>query len=381
MLQIQTNNKGPVLLTRNAEDIILSCPDSTRIETAIQYGDMSFSTTLIPSEGLLRLRLEEMLKSLGCQVVFSDLSGIDGKQMDVPTVSISFTDPDSEESVTWESPVIEGGVDSPNPETILLSQWLTWRPQICKIQDNANVYLYCMVPTQYQEIKVTSVNVYIDVYTISSGLIRSIPYMTVGADDHPSILAINASYSQILKNVAISKLSDDGIVAFDVYATVRGEYLGVRLEKEATAKQRFILQRRSSDSVEFLFRNSFGVFDDIRSSGRVARKLSGKVTSFISSSKEFIQNNAADYTYEVDTGYIDTDRQLAQWEDFLKSSEHYITLPDGGIRKIIIEDPDTDSTRHQLGTVTFSFRMADKWKGRLFSNTELDYFDYDTAEL
>lgn len=58
-----------------------------------------------------------------------------------------------------------------------------------------------------------------------------------------------------------------------------------------------------------------------------------------------------------------------------------MVLDNGSISKIIIENPDTDFQLKKLGSITFSFRMAERWKGHYFKNQELDYFDYDATEL
>lgn len=382
MLEIQTNNQVPILMTRNAEDIVLLCPDSTTIEMRIESGAFSVSTELIPADGQLNIPLADILNSLECRIGFCDLNGSYGKIIDIPSVSISFTDPATGESVNWNRPVLQGGIDNQDPDTVLYSQWMTWRPQVGKLSEKAVSLLYCMIPKEIDNFRTDSLRVYTDIYTERSGK-HSVLYADFPSSQLTSVVAVNTSFQQIASHPAISGLVDDDILAYDVYAALSGFYqdLNVIGEKRSTVKQRFVLSPTSSRSIGFLFRNSMGVFDDIHSSGSVKRKLNGEVTSFVASGKESIQHNAADYSYEVDTGYISSARQLAQWEDFLRSSEHYMVLDNGSISKIIIENPDTDFQLKKLGSITFSFRMAERWKGHYFKNQELDYFDYDATEL
>ena len=96
-------------MTRNAEDIVLLCPDSTKIEMRIESGTFSVSTELIPADGQLNIPLADILNSLECRIGFCDLNGSYGKIIDIPSVSISFTDPATGESVNWNRPVLQGG--------------------------------------------------------------------------------------------------------------------------------------------------------------------------------------------------------------------------------------------------------------------------------
>lgn len=383
MLLIRDYNQGDVLLAHNASDITLSCLDSSKIKMNIQYGSTEISSFLKPLAGSISIPLSDILKSLGCNVSFSNLTPVYGEKFSIPEVIIRFTDPDTDETVTWRKFVLGGGVDSgADVIEILNDQWLTWRPQESVTSKTATEYLHCILPVEYNARTVSRADVYIDVYTVLSGR-HTIQYRSLEPEDVPILASINASYSGLIRHESLADIIADDIVAYDFYVDFHCSTDGVvSVFHKAIKPQRFILRRLTGDTRYFLFRNSFGVFEGISATGGITRKLQGEVSTFVGSGgEEGIVDNGAITSYEINTGFISSERQLTLWTDFLKSSDHYLVRNDFIPRKIIIESPDIQFLMKTVDSLTFEFRMASKESGHHYQNKLLDYYDYDTAEL
>lgn len=379
-MQFLENNQGSILLSRNVHDIRLSCPDSSKLDVTVRYGlDKSITTRLIPLDGILDIPLRDILRSIRC-IPEQQIIGPRSSSLTLPHFAIDVTDPDSEERIVWTAEILDGGVDSQDA-SILDTQWMTWRPQVSATFTQSLEFLNCILAPSYNGNTANSMDIYVDVFTAVSGK-HTVKYASHLASPRVTILSVNVSYSEIVKHNEIAPLVDDNILAYDVYArAIIEDADGNTVSLDQIRKQRFIVKPNPSGLISFLFRNTIGVLEGISSTGESVRKVSSEIASFISGMTESILTNEASRSYEINTGFIDSERALTLWEDFLSSTEHYYVRPNGGIQKIIIDNPDTKATLRKLNSLSFSFRFAERLKGHFYENRELDYFDYDTAEL
>lgn len=380
-MQINDTNQGDFLLSRNISDIRIDCPDSSRLNVELHYGNItSVASQLIPVDGVLDIPLRDILNSVKPLPDWRSPIGAPVRRVELPSFAVEITDPDTEERIVWQKIIMHGGIDQQNPQEFLEHRWLTWRPQESVTHPGSIELLHCVKNPKYNGSDTGSLNVFIDVYTELSGK-HTIWYASAINLAQPYIVQVNASYSEIIKNEEVAELVADKIVAYDVYANA--EIIlpdnSISRVNEIIARQRFIVHPTPDNHIGFLFRNTFGVFEGIAARGSETRMLQAEISSFIANMEENILSNDAICTREVNTGYITSERSLALWEDFLSSTEHYVIRKDGGIEKIIIDNPDTKFQLKQLDSLTFSFHMAIQPKGRFYEYQELEYFDYDQA--
>lgn len=382
LMKIIDNNRPTFLLSRNTTDIRIECPDATYVDFSIIQGiTPRYSTRLTPLDGGIDIPVRELLRSLKCRIPFQSLSGIKGERVDLPNLALVFSDPASGESLSWQKNILDGGVDG-NQESVTYFQWLTWRPRESHTFRKAHERLYCLIPVTYGDETVVSLDVYIDIYTAVAGK-HTVRYMSFTPIDRPSLAAVNVSYSEIITHDEIAGLQDYHIVAYDVYANLTIEYADATTKTfhEQIKKQRFILRLEPHSATCFIFLNSLGVYDTISSFGEVTRKLDADLSTVVTDMNEKVVANDCTKEIEVNTGYICSERMLAQWEDFFSSEESYIMLPDGQPVSIVLDNPSSEFVLGHLDALTFSYRLAEPPAGRFYANTDLDYFDYDTAEL
>lgn len=379
-MQINDTNQGDLLLSRNISDIRIDCPGSSRLNVRFYYGaTVWIPSQLIPIDGVLDIPLRDILNSIKPLPDWRSPIGA-SVRIALPSFAVDITDPDTEERVIWQKTILHGGIDMQDPQDILAHRWLTWRPQESVTHPASIELLHCVKHPEYNGSKTGSLNVFIDVYTELSGR-HTVWYASAIDMVQPYIVQVNASYAQIIKNEEIADLVADKIVAYDIYADTEiiNSDNSISRVKEVISRQRFIVRPTPDNHIDFLFRNTFGVFEGITARGSETRILQAEISSFISNLQENILSNDAVCTREVNTGYITSERSLALWEDFLSSTEHYVIRKDGGIEKIIIDNPDTKFTLKQLDSLTFSFHMASQPKGRFYEYQDLEYFDYDQA--
>ena len=382
-MKIIDNNRPTFLLSRNTTDIRIECPDSAQIEFSIIQGVTSrYKTTLIPLDGGIDIPVRDILRSLKCRIPFESLVGTSGKQISLPNIALVFSDPVSLETSSWQKCILDGGVGG-DLESATIFQWLTWRPQESHTYKKAHERLYCVIPSTLNDEDVVSLDVYVDIYTAFAGR-RTVKYCSFEPLDRPSLAAVNVSYAQLVQHEGIAYLQDYNIVAYDVYANLAVTYGDntTKTFREHIRKQRSILRQAPRSATSFVFLNSFGAYDSISSFGEVARKVDAELSTAITDMKEIVVANDCTRSVEVNTGYISSERMLAQWEDFFSSDEHYVALPSGDLVRIVLDNPSSKFVLNQLDALTFSYRLAENPSGRFYENTDLEYFDYDkTAEL
>lgn len=82
-----------------------------------------------------------------------------------------------------------------------------------------------------------------------------------------------------------------------------------------------------------------------------------------------LSNSYTSY-WEASTGYIDSPGMAAQYQDFLKSTSHWIYQNDEWLR-IIVDEYKLEHSPQELNAYTFKYHLAERNERRFFERNEL----------
>lgn len=253
----------------------------------------------------------------------------------------------------WEDYVIFGGYDNAIPaEDFLKSHFLTWKRSVSDTYKWSREYLLCKQCQENSEIIFT-------LYFSHSGS-RSVSISVSGAQD--SLILLDVSYSTVCSHANLTQ-ADGHLLAYDVsYGS-----LPVR---------RYIVRNGSLSVQAFMFRNSLGGIDTIYSHGSLKPVLEYEKHSIVNRRVEREIGSLFKESWKVKSGHIDSKREFERWLDFLASSDRYEVLKDGSLRRIVVEESDTDSTIGKPLSVEFTYRLSEDPAGRYYENEPIEPFDY-----
>lgn len=134
--------------------------------------------------------------------------------------------------------------------------------------------------------------------------------------------------------------------------------------------QRYLLRKARMDDQCFGFVNGMGGFDTLMMQGRTILKPEGDAETFTNSEVEKeLANNYTSY-WETSTGYIDSERMAAQYQDFLKSRDRWVCR-DGEWHRIIVDEYKAEHTARELNAYTFKYHLAERNERRFYDREEL----------
>ena len=134
--------------------------------------------------------------------------------------------------------------------------------------------------------------------------------------------------------------------------------------------QRYILRTQRYNDVCFGFTNTLGGFDTLIMQGQIKLKPEGENETFTSNAIEEELTNGYTSYWEASTGYIDSARMAAQYQDFLKSTQRWI-YKDSKWLKIIVDEYKAEDSPLELNAYTFKYHLAEKNERRHFERQTL----------
>lgn len=168
-------------------------------------------------------------------------------------------------------------------------------------------------------------------------------------------------------------------VAYDIFVRATSGAGWVELTSMA---QRYRLRHTCAADTCFGFVNTLGGFDTLMTSGRILLKPEGENETFINQRVETELANTYTSYWEASTGYIESARQSAQFQDFLKSSSRWI-YQEGAWVKIAIDEFKIEHTPRELNSYTFKYHLAERNEKRFYERHPLPdvqlptvYFDH-----
>lgn len=352
-------NSGAFVWSRNASDIIVT--GASVLSGTVQF-TVFLNGTAVSSFGLTSslsgqviLRFREILEAIlpkGEDAQFLTA----GSYRYSNTVAIRAEQGDSTAS-TATMVCFRGGSDELRPAFPSSSHWLTWKPQITDTWPWAREILSCIVPAS------TTVTVQAKVYFAYHSPV-TVTVKAFASQGNASIGMVDCSPTVI---EGLANVSNDSMIAYDVFTGT-------------VMAHRFILRPTRLRGREFLFRNSLGVIDTVFATGDVGRETESAVTRVRINRTDQELSNEAEDLFKVQTGHIRDRRMMLQWQEFARSTERYVRLQGDVARRISVTQIDYEMTEHQLSGATVTYHYADTFTGRYFNDTELEDYDYTSAE-
>jgi len=167
-------------------------------------------------------------------------------------------------------------------------------------------------------------------------------------------------------------------VAYDVFGTsVVSRSHVTNPEPDRPIGQRYLLRPPQPDEHCFGFINGMGGFDTLMMQGSSILKPEGENKTFIHDEAERELTNGYTSYWEASTGYIDTERMAAQYQDFLKSTDRWIYHREKWLR-IIVDEYKVEHTPRELNAYTFKYHFAEQNEYRDFERIGLPEVELPT---
>lgn len=231
---------------------------------------------------------------------------------------------------------IKGGVDQlgESPSSWLLSNWLTWRPQVSYVSHNVPCWLSYYATQSGLSVKVRGY------FSDSTNSVATIATLTSG-----SFTTLNVSLERI------SGLFPKAPGAYDIW--VQDSTGAVK-----TYVQRFIYERFPSRFSVFVFVNSLGGIDTLVCKGITT--IAGKYTPETAYFGEELMESHLDneQTIEQNTGLLETAAEREWIPDFF-ASEHRWVEQKGILKPIVLRESKTKfDNRNILVSANFSYTIS-----------------------
>ncbi len=167
-------------------------------------------------------------------------------------------------------------------------------------------------------------------------------------------------------------------VAYDVFGTsVVSRSHVPNPEPDRPIGQRYLLRPPQPDEHCFGFINGMGGFDTLMMQGSTVLKPEGENETFIHDEAERELTNGYTSYWEASTGYIDTERMAAQYQDFIKSTNRWIYRREKWLR-IIVDEYKVEHTPRELNAYTFKYHFAERNEYRDFERIGLPEVELPT---
>ena len=144
----------------------------------------------------------------------------------------------------------------------------------------------------------------------------------------------------------------------EMFEDIEDEFVGYSIMLGDTQEFTFLICQ-DVPSVSFVFQNSLGGWDSIHALGKVTSIQTGETLTFINNNIEQEYNNKAVESWEVNTGYIQTNEEERFWKDFLRSKNRYVLLA-GKFRQIVIDEYKANKDVGSLGSFTFKYHLSEQ---------------------
>lgn len=364
-----TNPNESLIFAGDAKDISVSC--SGPLTVTIEVGGGEFSFKADPVNGTVVLPLRQLLKALPVPSI-----GLTDDNMEIAGVDITASDT-APVVAPISLKVLPGkiGCEQEDVPGVLVTNFATWRPQVCKVCKWGKDRMYIVVPFSYGAMipfyfsGAVRIKAYTDV-----GLLSLNSFMTF-ENANGTIMSVPCDYATVA--AALQQDNPDldfgEIIAYDI-----NFYWNLTGRVHSSSVQRFVLARSRSDWRQFIFRNSLGVFDALYSTGSFKDAPEYDIVQFTNNETDSEIDNHISRIFEVNTGRISDELERRMWLEFFGSDERYMVSPyDSTPRRIIVDEVECKHTLRQSNTATFRFHFAEPDAGRLVVREELpEWTDY-----
>lgn len=334
-------------------------PASDALFTVLLEGNVVASFKLSPVNDSFRLPLRDLLRAI-LPKLDPPSSGQEVSPISVHrqvTIQMGIDgDLDAYGSVVFYACL--GGEDDKVVESVTVTHWLTWKPQVTVTYPWAKEYLALLKAEGSVHNQVVA-----KLYWKDHGL-ETVQLAVLPIQNYQQVLMMDCSCERVL---ALSSVEDDTLMAYDV-------------EREGFMPHRFLIGDEDRQAREFIFRNSLGVFDTVFATGDVSRETGSEVVTVRSASDEREVNNDAVERFAAQSGTLTQTREIDQWQDFFRSSERYVLLPGDVVRRIVVDGLEQNLTEHIISGVKVTYHYADAFTGRHYDDTELDDYDYTSEQ-
>jgi hypothetical protein len=242
---------------------------------------------------------------------------------------------------------------------IIKKRFLTWQPnnKIINILDIEKLYFYGL-----QDV---AARLYIDYTTVSGATVQHYKSITVKDD---RILEINASPL----NLGIDD-SADNIVSYEIYITDTSDNL-------LSEKRKYYIDRTFyKNKRKFIFKNSLGVFDTIRTIGKTS--ISPEYSASIVDTGKKI-NSACFKKYKTNSGHLnllskDPLNLSDYFDELFLSKEVYIVDNNNNILPITILSSSRVISEDDKYLYSFDFEYYLLYDDKFYSKTGYDSWDFN----
>lgn len=357
------NNTPALCFSENFPDLVLSKVDAA-VYLTVSLNDrpiVSEMELIADSDQRIIVPIRQLLRTT------SALARPEATTAPLPYVSIKSAKAD--ESLTLGGWVIPGGIDEPAAFDIsdfTLRNFLTWQPQIMDTTPEQPQWLAFVRPYDCLRFEIFS--------TLYCADGRNYTKRIAPTPDAHTYQQIDTCFARLWQSFCSEKDLDP--VAYDVFGesdtSIRidnGE-ITITTESNCPMAQRYVLRPPREDEDCFGFVNTLGGFDTLMMQGSTILKPSGEIETF--TSREVERELSSGYTsyWEASTGYIDTERAAAQYQDFLKSRDRWVFRAGRWLR-IVVDEYKLEHTPRELNAYTFKYHLAERNERRYRERGEL----------
>ncbi len=269
--------------------------------------------------------------------------------------------------------VIPGGIAAPREMfDYLLANFLTSQPQIIETTQEQPQWLAFVRPQTTDNI-VVSETLESTLYTADG---RRITKQIAETPEQYAYNQVDTSFRTLWRAFCREK----GLtpIAYDVFGTsVVSRSHVTNPEPDRPIGQRYLLRPPQPDECCFGFINGMGGFDTLMMQGPSTLKPEGENETFIHDEAERELTNGYTSYWEASTGYIDTERMAAQYQDFLKSTNRWIYRREKWSR-IVVDEYKVEHTPRELNAYTFKYHLAERNEYRNFERIGLPEVELPT---
>lgn len=350
--------------TDNASDIVLSDIDEP-VYLSLSVDDYAIieNVKFVPdTERKVTLLLRQLVRQI------PKLAAPNNIMRKLP--SLSWTAKKSTESLTLGSWVVPGGI-SKNIESndglidFFAQNFLTHQSQIIETTTEQPQWLAFVRPYPYRRMEV-----FTKLYTADGRTFTKQIYPT---PDSYTFNQIDTSFNSVWGK----KCVQDSLIpiAYDVYGMstkyeMTKEGLTMVDKPNHPIGQRYLLRTVRQNEQCFGFVNGMGGFDTLMMRGPVVLKPEGENETFVNNEVEKELSNGYTSFWEASTGYIDSEREAAQIQDFLKSTDRWIYRSEKWLR-IIVDEYKVEHTPRELNAYTFKYHLSERSERRYYERSEL----------
>lgn len=360
-----------IAFTENVSDIVLSeVEEPVHISYSVNDNAIVDNVELLPDTNKQVIICTKQLVRL-----ISHLAAPKTTSKKLPRVS--WTAEKSDESVTLGGWLMPGGISKTiTSETGIIDffgrNFLTHQPQIIETAPDQPQWLAFVRTYPYRKMELHSTLYTADGRKFSKQISTTPDSYTYNQID----TGFNTLWAEFCQEKDLTPIAYD-IFGISIKAQISGGVTTLTDKPNHPIGQRYLLRASRQDDQCFGFVNGMGGFDTLMMRGPVMLKPEGEIKTFTNNETE--EELFSGYTsfWEASTGYIDSERMAAQYQDFLKSTSRWIYRA-GEWKRIVVDEYKLEHTPRELNAYTFKYHLAERDERRYQERTELPEVELPT---